>query len=63
MDVIYENIEEYNPNEEHKIFFIFHILADMPSNKKKNLIVTELFIKSRKLNSFLVFIIQSYFTI
>ena len=34
MDVIYENIEEYNPNEEYKIFFIFHIFADMPSNKK-----------------------------
>ena len=34
MDVIYENIEEYNPNEEYKIFFILHILADMPSNKK-----------------------------
>ena len=33
----------------------------MPSNKKLNSIVTELFVRSRKLNIYLVFITQSYF--
>ena len=35
----------------------------MLSNKKLNPIVTELFIRGRKLNIFLVFITQSYFTV
>ena len=35
----------------------------MLSNKKLNPIVTELFIRSRKLNISLVFITQSYFTV
>ena len=35
--------------------------ADMLSNKKLNPIVTELFIRGRKLNVSLVFITQSYF--
>ena len=37
--------------------------ADMLSNKKRNPIVTELFIKGRKLNISLVFIVQSYFKV
>ena len=39
------------------------MIADMLSNKKLNPIVTELFIRGRKLNISLVFITQSYFTI
>ena len=39
------------------------MIADMLSNKKLNLIVTELFIRGRKLNIFLVFIRQSYFAV
>ena len=35
----------------------------MLSNKKLNLIVTELFIRGRKLNISLVFIAQSYFSV
>ena len=35
----------------------------MVSNKKINLIVTELFIRARKLNIYLVFITQSYFAV
>ena len=38
------------------------IIADMLSDKKLNLIVTELFISGRKLNISLVFITQSYCT-
>ena len=35
MDAIYENIEEYNPNKEHKILVVCDdIIADMFSNKK-----------------------------
>ena len=37
--------------------------ADMLSNKKLNPIVTELFIKGRKLNISLVFFVQSYFKV
>ena len=37
--------------------------ADMPSNKKVNLIVTELFIRGRKLNISIVFITQFYFAV
>ena len=36
------------------------MIADMIHNKKLNSIVTELFIKGRKLNISLVFITQSY---
>ena len=39
------------------------MIADMLSNKKLNPIVTELFIKGRKLNISLVFITQSYFAV
>ena len=64
MDDIYKNIEEYNPNKEGKILIAFDdLIADMFSNKKRDAIVTELFISDRKLNVFLVFITQSYFTI
>ena len=37
------------------------MIADMIHNKKLNSIVTELFIRGRKLNTSLVFITQSYF--
>ena len=39
------------------------MIADMIHNKKLNLIVTELFIRGRKLNVSLVFIAQSYFKV
>ena len=39
------------------------ITADMLVNKKLNPIVTELFIRGRKLNISLVFIIQTYFAV
>ena len=42
----------------------FHdMIADMINNKKLNSIVTELFIRDRKLNISLVFIMQSYFKV
>ena len=39
------------------------MIADMTNNKKLNSIVTELFIRGRKLNISLIFITQSYFKV
>ena len=39
------------------------MIADMINNKKLNPIVTELFIRGRKLNISIVFIMQSYFKV
>ena len=61
---IYKNIEDYNPDKKRKILIVFYdMIADMLSNKKLNLIITELFIRGRKLNISLVFITQSYFAV
>ena len=64
MDDIYKNIEEYNRIKKRKILIVFDdMTADMLSKKKLNPIVTELFIRGRKLNVSLVFITQSYFKV
>ena len=64
MDDIYKNIERCNPNRKRKILIVFDdMISDMLSNKKLNPIVTELFIRGRKLNISLVFITQSYFAV
>ena len=61
---IYQKIEEYNPNKKRKMLIVFDdMIADMLSNKNLNPIVTELFIRGRKLNISLVFIYKSYFTV
>ena len=39
------------------------MIVDMISNNKLNPIVTELFIRGRKLNISIVFILQSYFKV
>ena len=64
IDYICKNIEVDNPNKKRKILIVFDdVIADMLSNKKLNPIVTELFIRGRKLNFYLVFITQSYFAV
>ena len=64
MDDIYKNIKEYNPNKKHKIFVVFDdIIVDTVRNKKLNPVVTEPFIRSRKLNISFAFITQSYFAV
>ena len=61
---VYKNINYYNPYKENKILIVFDdMIADMINNKKLNSIVTELFIRGRKLNISLVFITQSYFKV
>ena len=55
---------DYNPDKENKILIVFNdMIADMIYNKKLNSIVTELFIRGRKLNISIVFITQSYFKV
>ena len=50
--------------KENKILIVFHdMIADMINNKELDSIVTELFIRGRKLNISLVFITQSYFKV
>ena len=62
--IFIKNIEKYNPNNKRKILIVFDdMVYDMLSNKKLNLIVTELSIRGRKINIFLVFIKQSYFAV
>ena len=61
---VYKNIDDYNPGNENKILIIFDdMIVDMIQNKKLNSIVTEQFIRGRKLNISLVFITQLYFQV
>ena len=64
MDGIYKNIEEYNPNKKRKTLIVFDdMIADMLINKKLNPIVTEFFIRGRKINISFAFITQYYFAV
>ena len=64
MHDVYKDINEYNIDKVRKILIVFDdMIADMINNKKLNSIVTELFIRGRKLNISLVFITQSYFKV
>ena len=56
MDDIIESIDNYNLNKTHKILIVFDMIADLYGNKKFQQIVTEFFIKGRKLNISFVFI-------
>ena len=61
---VYKNINYYNPDKENKMLIVFNgMIADMTHNKKLNSIVTELFMRGRKLNISLFFITQSYFKV
>ena len=57
MKDVYKNIDEYNIDKEHKLLIVFDdMIADMINNKILNSVVTELFIRGRKLIIYLVFI-------
>ena len=61
---VHENLEDYNPTKKRKVFIaIDDMIADMESNKKVHLKVTELLSRDRKLNISLVVISQSYFKV
>ena len=61
---IIDNVyEEYNPSKKRKVLIvIYDMIADMKANKKSSPIVTELFIRGRKLNISLVFVSQFFLT-
>ena len=64
MQDVYKNIDEYNTDKERKILTVLDdLIADMINNKKLNSIVTDLFIRGRKLKISLVFITQSHFKV
>ena len=64
MQDVYKNIDEYNIDKKRKILIVFDdMITDMINNKKLNSIVTELFVRGRKLNVSLVFITQSNFKV
>ena len=64
MQDVYKNIEDYNLGKKRKILIVLDdMIADMINNKKLNPIVSELFIRGRKLNISIVFITQSYFKV
>ena len=65
MQDVYKNIEDYNPRKTRKLLIDFDdMIAEMSNNNNKlNPIVTELFIRDRKLNIYIVFITQSYFKV
>ena len=57
MQDFYENIEEYNLGKKRKILIVFDdMIADIINDKKLNPVVTEFFIRGRKLNISIVFV-------
>ena len=51
IDDVYENLEDYNRKKKRKVLIVFDdMTGDMESNKKSS-IVTELFLRGRKLDS------------
>ena len=64
MQDVHKNIDDYNPRKKREVLIVFDdMIADMINNKKLDSIVTELFIRGRKLNISIVFITQSYFKV
>ena len=64
MQDVHKNINDYNPRKKRKVLIVFdEMIADMINNKKLDSIVTELFIRGRKLNISIAFITQSYFKV
>ena len=64
MHEVYKNINDYNIDKDRKILIVFdNMIADVIKNKKLNSIVTELFIRGRKINISFIFITQSYFKV
>ena len=64
MQGVYKNTDDYNLRKKRKVLIVFDdMLADMINNKKLDSIVTELFIRVRKLNVSIVFIMQYYFKV
>ena len=62
MDDVFTNIDDYNKQRKWKVLIIFdEMIADIMSSKNLKAIISELFIRCRKLNISIIFITQSYF--
>ena len=64
IDDFHENLEDHNPTKKRRVLIVFHdMIGDMESNKTLSPIVTDLFLRGRKVNISLVFISKSYFKV
>ena len=64
MDDVYNHIDDYNPQRKIKLLIVFDdMIPDIMTNKTFQAIIKELFMRCRKLNTSLIFIIQSYFSV
>ena len=64
MHNVYVNIHDYNSSRKRKILIVFDdMIADIMTNRRFQATIKQLFIRCRKLNISLVFIIQSYFSV
>ena len=63
MQDVYKNIEVYGVDKERKMLIVFDMIADVIKIKKLNSIVTELFIRRRKLKIYFAFVTQSHFKV
>ena len=62
MNDVLDDINNYNKNRDKKVLIIFgDMIADIMRSERFKAIVKELFIRCRKLNISIVFIMQSYF--
>ena len=54
--IFIKDIEEHNPNKKRRLLIIFDdMIAHMLCNKKLNPVVTELFIRGRKLRTKIIY--------
>ena len=64
MDDIYESIEDYNKKRKRKVLIVFYnMISHVMSDKKAQQVLKSLFIRCRKLNISISFLIQSYFRV
>ena len=64
MDAVYNNIADYNSNRKRIILIVLDdMIADIMTNRKFQAKIKKLFIRCRKLNTSLVFITQSFFSV
>ena len=58
---VYKNIGDYNPDPENEILIVFDdMISDIIYNKKLDSIVTEWFIRARKLNISFFFLLPNH---
>ena len=64
MDCVYENIDDYNPSQKREILIVFDdMIANSMTNKNFQAIIKKLFIRCKTLDTSLVFMTQSHFSV